>query len=83
MTLDAGLALGLCALLALTRRVDVADTLCRLLWTPPPRHEHMAAMDRLAQRGDPGHCWSCGAPLDALGSCLGVCDPSDEGDLPW
>jgi hypothetical protein len=25
-------------------------------------------------------CPSCGAPLDALGSCLGVCDPADAAD---
>lgn len=82
MTLVAGLALGMLALLALTRRADVADTLCRLLWTPPPRHPHMAAMDRLARRGDPGHCHRCGDETDAVGGCF-RCDPSDEGDLPW
>ena len=49
----------------------------------PERHEHMAALDRLGRRDEPGHCRSCGAELDAVGGCTGWCDPSDEGDVPW
>ena len=49
----------------------------------PERHEHMAALDRLGRRDDPGRCRSCGAELDAVGGCTGWCDPSDEGDVPW
>lgn len=57
-----------------------------VIWAPaypPARHEHMEALDRLARRDEPGRCWSCGAPVDVVGGCLGPCDPSDDGDLPW
>jgi hypothetical protein len=43
--------------------------------------QRRAAKRQAVETQAPGHCWSCGAPEDALGSCTGVCDPSDAADF--
>lgn len=65
MTLIVGLALGFAAAMA-------------IIWVPPypepERHEHMRALDRLAESGR--RC-ACGAPADVFGNCLGPCAGED------
>lgn len=53
--------------------VVLAGIAMAVIWLPaypPPRDPHMRAMDELGRRR---RCDSCGAPLDALGSCTGCC----------
>jgi len=52
-------------------RAAIAE-LRRLGLLPPPGSGSHETPARL--------CASCSAPLDALGSCTGVCDPADERD---